>query len=118
MATAAGARPPQACQSDCDLSHVSYLLTANDDTCLPAPLRDRLRILRIARPGREHLPALTRSIVKDLATERGLEPGFLLPLDGDETELASRLWEGGSIRQLKYIVERLLALREKQAARH
>jgi hypothetical protein len=58
-------------QSDLDLSYVSYILTCNDDSVLPGPLRDRLRIVRLPRPTLDHLPALARGIVADIAREHG-----------------------------------------------
>jgi ATP-dependent Lon protease len=96
-------------QSDINLGFVSFLLTANDDTVLPAPLRDRLRIIRIPHPTNEHLPAIARGIVDE---------NFAAPLDGDEIEIARRIWKGGSIRKLRAIVECLLARRDAQAPRH
>lgn len=37
-------------QSDVDLSHIGYILAANHDKALPAPLKDRLRIIRLSLP--------------------------------------------------------------------
>ena len=34
-------------ETECDLSRVNYCMTANDDTKLPSPLRDRIRIIRV-----------------------------------------------------------------------
>ena len=102
-------------ESELDLSHVNYLLTANDDSKLQGPLRDRLRIVRMPEPRREHLPILARAIVADVARERGGNPAWWPQLNEDEIEIAGRLWLGGSVRRLRVIVERLLAAREKNA---
>ena len=102
-------------ESEIDLSHVNYLLTANDDAQLQGPLRDRLRIVRMPEPRREHLPILARAIVADVARERGGNPAWWPHLNEDEIEIAGRLWLGGSVRRLRVIVERLLAAREKNA---
>lgn len=99
-------------QTDVDLSHVSYILTANVDTSLSAPLRDRLRILRLPRPAIEHLPALARGIIADFACERAGDTRWWPALNEDEIEIAARLWSGGSVRKLRSIVERILAHRE------
>lgn len=99
-------------QSDVDLSHVSYILAANKDEDLPAPLKDRVRILRLPRPTIEHLPALARGIVADVARERGGDVRWWPPLDEDEIDIAGRLWLGGSVRRLRTVVERILAYRE------
>ena len=102
-------------ESEIDLSHVNFLLTANDDSKLQEPLRDRLRILRMPEPRREDLPTLARAIVADVARERGGNPAWWPHLNEDEIEIAGRLWLGGSVRRLRVIVERLLAAREKNA---
>jgi hypothetical protein len=101
-------------QSDIDLSHVSYVLTANDDTLLPAPLRDRLRIVRLPEPTIEHLPALARGIVADIAKERGGDARWWPALEDGELAIAEELWPGGSVRRLRVIVERILAYREQK----
>jgi hypothetical protein len=102
-------------ESDVDLSHVNFLLTANDDSKLQGPLRDRLRIVRMPEPRREDLPTLARAMVSDMARERGGNPAWWPHLNEDELEIAGRLWLGGSVRRLRFIVERLLAAREKNA---
>jgi len=102
-------------ESDVDLSHVNFFLTANDDSNLQGPLRDRLRIVRMPEPRREDLPTLARAIVNDVARERGGNPAWWPHFNEDELEIAGRLWLGGSVRRLRVIVERLLAAREKNA---
>ncbi len=104
-------------QSDVDLSFVSFLLTANDDTGLPAPLRDRLRVIRIPQPTIQDLPAISHGLVEDIMTEKGAKD-FAVPLTPDERAIAAGLWRGGSIRKLRAIIERLLSRRDEQAARH
>lgn len=99
-------------QADVDLSHVSYLLTANDDTVLPAPLRDRLRVVRLPEPTLDHMIALARGIVADLAREAGGDERWYPDLDDGELAIVEGLWAGGSVRRLRTIVERLLARRE------
>ena len=101
-----------------DLSHLSFVLTANDDVGLPRPLLDRCRILRMPPITADHVPALAGAIVADLAAERGVDPRWVPGLDGDELEIAQRLLGDGSIRRLRSIIERLLAARETRAARN
>ena len=101
-------------QSECDLSHVGYVLTANDDTVLPAPLRDRFRVVRLPEPGADHAAAIARTVVADIAKERGGDPRFFPDLDDGELAVVEGLWPGGSVRRLRAIVERILAYREQR----
>jgi ATP-dependent Lon protease len=111
----ARAYPDPYAQADLDVSHVNYILTCNDDTVLPAPLKDRLRIVRLPRPTIAHLPALARGIVADIANERGGDARFFPALDDPELAVAESLWaRSGSVRRLRAIVERLLAYREER----
>jgi hypothetical protein len=105
-------------QSDVDISHVSFLLTVNDDSMLPAPLKDRLRILRMPNMGPEHVSIVADSIVAEIAKDRGVDVGWYPWLNGDEIEIARRLLGDGSIRRLRAIVERLIAARDSRAPRH
>jgi hypothetical protein len=107
-------------QAPVDLSWVSWIATANDDSKVPPTLRDRMRILRIPRPRAQHLPALVRSICSEVVAEQGFDPRWAAGgLDCDETEIAAKLWRGGgSVRRLRAIVERLIARRDATAARH
>lgn len=113
----ARAQPDPYLQTDVCLEHVSYLLTANSVEDLPSPLRDRLRIIKLPRPDREHMPALARGIIADVARERGGDPRWWPELDDVELAIAEELWAGGSVRKLRAIVERILAYRER-APRH
>jgi hypothetical protein len=79
-------------QAEVDLSNVSYVLMANDDTLLPAPLLDRLRIIRLPSPSIEHLPALARGIVSDIARERGGDARWWPNLEDGELAVAEELW--------------------------
>lgn len=45
-------------QASCDLSHLTWLMTANAIEPISAVLRDRCRVLRFPEPGPEHLPIL------------------------------------------------------------
>lgn len=95
-----------------DLSHVSYICTANDELLIPLPLRDRLRILRVPEPRAEHLISLARGIVREIAQASGDDVRFFPALDEDEVEIARSLWRGGSVRRLKRVVESILQYRE------
>nr|WP_248310149.1 AAA family ATPase [Devosia sp. MC521] len=98
---------------ECDLSMVSHFATANALQGIPAPLRDRMRILTMPTPGWQHLPTLTRQIVGRLARDRGLDARWFAPLAEDELDLVKASWPGGSIRQLTRIVTTLVDGRDQ-----
>src|SRR5690606_4311178 len=56
-----------------DLSHVNYVLTTNDLAAVPAPLRDRCRIVRVPNPEPEHIGVLVKRIVEDIAKEKKID---------------------------------------------
>lgn len=101
-----------ALEVDCDLSMVSHFATANDLDTVPAPLRDRMRILTMPEPGWQHLGDLVDGIVWDLMTDRGLDIRWVSPLAEDELDLVRKNWPGGSIRQLQRIVQTIVDGRE------
>ncbi|QRE76916.1 AAA family ATPase [Methylobacterium aquaticum] len=105
-------------ETNVNLSAVSFLVTANSMEGVPGPLRDRLRILEVPAPGREHLPVVAANLVAEIRAERGLDEAWLPGLDGDELSLLARHWKGGSLRPLRRLVETLLAGRERLAPRH
>lgn len=99
-------------QAPCDLSHVTWLMTANSLEGLSAPLRDRCRVIPFPEPGREHLPILSRQIISDILAEQGLDHRWGSPLDGIEIEAVAKAWPGGSLRKLRSVIEVVLASRD------
>ena len=95
-----------------DLSHVSFVATANT-LSIPAPLRDRFDVVKMPDPGPQHIGPLARRIVDDIRRKRGLVPGMIPPIAPDESDLLSRAWKGGSLRQLARIVEALVDNRDR-----
>jgi hypothetical protein len=110
--------PDPALQTTLDLSHVSYVATANSIDPLPSPLRDRFRIVTFPKPGPEHMDALLAPVIADLAAERGLDSRWIEPLTGLERDIVAAHWRGGSVRRLRRIVEIVLRAREKAAVRN
>jgi hypothetical protein len=100
-------------ESNCDLSHLSWLMTANEVDSIPAVLRDRCRILRFPEPGPKHLPFLASRILERVYLEQGHDPRWATPLEGFEIEALARVWTGGSIRKLERLVETLVETRER-----
>jgi hypothetical protein len=99
-------------QAPCDLSYITWLMTANSLEGLSAPLRDRCRVIPFPEPGREHLPILSHQIISDLLTEQGLDCRWATPLDEVETEAVAAAWSGGSLRKLRRLVEAVLMSRD------
>ncbi|WP_126905648.1 AAA family ATPase [Rhizobium phaseoli] len=99
-------------QAHCDLSHVSWLMTANSLEPIPAALRDRCRILRFPDPGADQLPLLAPRILERLYIEAGYDPRWATPLEGFELDALASVWTGGSIRPLERLVDGLRKARE------
>lgn len=96
----------------CDLSHLSWLMTANAIEPIPTTLRDRCRCIRFPAPGPEHLVPLGQQILAARYEEKGFDPRWARPLDGQEIEALSSVWQGGSIRRLQRLVEKIVDVRE------
>lgn len=101
-----------------DLSHVSYLATANSIAAVPQPLLDRFRVFVTPAPGREHLPAILPTMLKRAAQARGLRPEWIEALDEAELAVIRSRWTNGSLRSLQRLVAGILRSREKLAPRH
>jgi len=100
-------------QAHCDLSHVSWLMTANSLVPIPAALRDRCRVLRFPDPGADQLPLFVPRILERLYVEAGYDPRWATPLEGFELDALARVWAGGSIRKLERLVGGLRDVRER-----
>ncbi|MEH2473337.1 ATP-dependent Lon protease [Nitrobacteraceae bacterium AZCC 2161] len=110
--------PDPALQITLDLSQVSYVATANSLDSLPPPLRDRFRVIAFPKPRAADLDALLPAVLADLAGERRLDPRWMAPLSGDERDLVAHHWRGGSVRQLRRILEVVLRARDQDAVRN
>lgn len=102
-----------ALEIEVDLSFVSHFVTANSLEGIPAPLRDRMRVLTMPEPTWQHLGTLTRQIVDRIARERGVDVRWFAGLAEDEMDLVREAWPGGSIRQLTRIVTTLIDGRDR-----
>ncbi|MGO3933696.1 AAA family ATPase [Rhodopseudomonas pseudopalustris] len=110
--------PDPALQTALDLSHVSYIATANSLDPLPGPIRDRFRVIEFPMPTASDVDALLPAVLADLAAERGLDRRWIATLNGDERDAVSRFWKGGSVRRLRLVVEAVLNARDQTAARN
>ncbi|KLK89738.1 hypothetical protein AA309_29880 [Microvirga vignae] len=98
-------------QAPCDLSHVTWVMTANSLDGLSAPLRDRCKVISFPEPKGEHLPVLAHQIILDILAEQGLDRRWGSPLDEIELEAVTKAWPGGSLRRLRRMVEVTLGSR-------
>src|SRR5690606_13655569 len=101
-------------QASCDLSNLTWLMTANEVGPIPSVLRDRCRVLRFPEPGPEHLQLLSVRIMERLYADRGHDTRWATPLEGFELAAVASGWSGGSIRRLERIIERLVEVREHE----
>lgn len=100
-------------QAHCDLSRVTWLMTANSLEPIPAALRDRCRILPFPSPGADQLPLFATRILQRLYIETGYDPRWAAPLEGFELDALASFWTGGSIRRLERLVAGLRDARER-----
>jgi hypothetical protein len=109
----------QSLDAQVDLSHVSYIATANDPEKISGPLRDRFRMIRVPAPTLAHLPALAASVMLDLAIEDEARAHDAL-LAADELDVIAMAWRraGFSMRSLQKIVRATLDARDEYAMRH
>jgi hypothetical protein len=80
-------------------------------------LRDRCIIVRVPSPGIEHLEALGNRLLSKAIKDRGLAPAWALRLSGTELSALSEVWQGGSLRALRRLIEGVLAARDVPEAR-
>ena len=93
--------------AELNLSWISYIATANDDSKLPAFIKDRFRVIRIPAPTLDHLPALAYNVQADMAAAAGDDADWIEPLADDELEIAGKAWAKSkfSMRALQKIVQ-------------
>ncbi len=95
----------------CDLSQISWLLTANDIDLVPRVLLDRCRVFHVRHPEPEHFDAVLMGIVSDIAAELSVSVDDLPELDLRTTEfLRNEFSKKVSIRRLRRAVLDLLSL--------
>lgn len=104
-------------ESPCDLSHVSWLMTANTLATVPSVLLDRCRVVAFPEPGPEQLEVLAPRLVERIYIDAGHDPRWATPLEQFELTALADHWRGGSIRGLQQLVETLVEARERHRVR-
>lgn len=86
-----------------DISHVSFMATANSLEGLPVSLLDRFKIYRVGRPKPEHFPILLNSVRQSEARNLGVEAHQLPKLSDHDVDWLFSAWKeaGRSIRALQ-----------------
>jgi len=105
----------------CDLSGVSWILTANRIDHLPAPLLSRLTIVQVTAPGAQHFEKLYYGLLRDIAEELGVRVEDLPVLREDVmASLKAGFARTPDIRRLAAALRRALqaGAREDLADRH
>jgi hypothetical protein len=101
-----------ALEVEVDLSHVTHLATANMLADVPAPLKDRMRILHVPTPEWQHVGPLVEGIAADIMTKRGMS-AWHAPLGQDEMAVLEGAWQQSpSFRSFRRVVSDLLVARE------
>ncbi len=87
--------------SNVNLSHVTWIATANSLDSLPEALLDRFQIFVVRRPSKEHFATVLASMKSRIAIEIGTVPEFIPQIDGDEYRALENFFtkKGGSLRQ-------------------
>lgn len=104
-------------ESACDLSHISWLMTANAVAGVPSVLLDRCRVIAFPEPGQEQLHMLAPRILERLYVDAGHDPRWATSLEPYELAALSKNWRGGSIRKLQQLLESLVEARERHRPR-
>lgn len=105
--------------AEVDVSHLSWIFTANSLDGIPGALRNRLRVLRMPRPRREHVPVIAAQVLRELLRDRGIDERWEPPLDREEiAAIAQACGDEVSIRDLQRYVAGVLDVRAKDATRN
>lgn len=110
--------PDPALQTPLDLSHVSYVATANTLEPIPSPLLDRFRIIAFPKPTLADLDALLPGLIEAIAADRGIDGRWIAPLDAHERAAIAAFWRGGSLRRLRRVLEFILQFRDRTAPKN
>lgn len=100
--------------AEINLSHVRWVMTANDLDSVPVPLKSRCQIVHVHAPQKEHVPKLAKEMLKGFLEEIGLDIRWF-SFDGIEERVLCENF-CGDFRHLKNMIE--ILLKEKMKSVH
>ncbi len=96
--------------AEVDLSAVNWVLTANSVRALPAPLLSRVDVVECDGPGPDHAGQVLATLWFAVASEAGLPPSALPPLEpAAEARLLQLFRKTRSVRRLRRAVQAVVA---------
>jgi hypothetical protein len=101
----------EALAANVDLTHVNWILTANDISGIGPPLLSRVRLVRMPQPPAAHAGRIIETIVADIGRQRGW-PAAALPEIEPEVRraLVAAVERGMSPRRLNAVLEEIFAI--------
>jgi ATP-dependent Lon protease len=105
----------EALTTNVDLSHVNWILTANDVQLLGRPLLSRLRVVRMPAPPVTAARKIVETVLKDLAARYGWPKGAMPELEPEvHAALIDAMSKGASPRNISVMIEQVLAIEFKR----
>lgn len=105
-------------QTACDLSGVSWILTANTLEPISKPLLSRVAIARVGLPGADAIDGIIDAMRVDIASELGLDIQVLPEIDpAARRALADAFNRGWSLRAVKAALVRAMAATARRVPR-
>lgn len=102
--------PDEFLQLPIDMSAVVWVMTANDASRLPEPLRSRITVVRVREPEVEHARALVPKMSKGVAALHKIPGEVMPPLNDERVQVLLDEFEGHrSLRLLRKGVESAMA---------
>ena len=104
--------------AEIDLSHISWVLTANRIDHLPAPLLSRVEVVEVVGPGPEHAELVLAGLWRAVARDLRLPPATLPRIEAAaETALLRLFRNTRSVRRLRRAIETLVAVSARHLSR-